>query len=145
RELALLYEAMGRNQDALRNLNAAHRLFRRLDARVDLVHVGGRMAELQGTYLGLVRKWGQSIESTDSYTYGHCERVARLAVAMARALRLDEGQETAVLLGAYLHDVGKVRLPYELLRKSGPLTREEVPVMQLHPVWGIELLAAVDF
>jgi len=79
---------MGRNEEALRLLNTAYRLFRRLDARVDLVHVGGKVAELEGSYLALVREWGQSIESSDNYTYGHCERVARNAVAMARALGL---------------------------------------------------------
>src|SRR3989449_5256468 len=45
RELALLYQAMGRNQEALSLLNAAHRLFGRLDARAHLVHVAGKMAE----------------------------------------------------------------------------------------------------
>ena len=145
RELALLHQAMGRNVEALRLLNAAYRLFRRLDARVDLVHVGGKMAELEGSYLALVREWGQSIESTDNYTYGHCERVAQHAVAMARALGLDEHAETTVLLGAYLHDVGKVRVPHEILKKPGSLTRAELEVLQLHPIWGLELLATVDF
>src|SRR6266568_4986037 len=145
RELALLYQGMGRNQDALRLLNTAYRLFRRLDARVDLVHVGGKVAELEGTYLALVRAWGQSIESSDSYTFGHCERVAQHAVAMARALGLAEEDETTVLLGAYLHDVGKVRVPHEILRKPGPLTHEERELVEMHPIWGIELLANVEF
>src|SRR5881296_1680882 len=145
RELALLYQAMGRNQEALGLLNAAHRLFRRLDARVDLIHVGGKVAELESTYLAMVRAWGQSIESSDGYTYGHCERVARNAVAMARVLGLDDQQETTLLLGAYLHDVGKVRVPHEILKKPGPLTREEREVVQMHPIWGIELLANVEF
>ncbi len=145
REMALLYQAMGRNEEALRLLNAAYRLFRRLDARVDLVHVGGKMAELAGTYLALVREWGQSIESADTYTYGHCERVARNAVAMARILGADEHAETTILLGAYLHDVGQVRVPHEILKKPGPLTRVELEVLQMHPIWGIELLANVDF
>src|SRR3989449_4149033 len=145
RELALLYQGMGRNQDALRLLNTAYRLFRRLDARVDLVHVGGKVAELEGTYLALVRAWGQSIESSDSYTFGHCERVAQHAVAMARALGLAEEDETTVLLGAYLHDVGKVRVPHEILRKPGPFTREERELVEMHPIWGIELLANVEF
>jgi putative nucleotidyltransferase with HDIG domain len=145
RELALLHQTMGRNEDALRLLNAAYRLFRRLDARVDLVHVGGKMAELEGSYLALVREWGQSIESTDNYTYGHCERVAKHAVAMARALGLDEHAETTILLGAYLHDLGKVRVPHEILRKRSALTRVELEVLQMHPIWGIELLATADF
>src|SRR5690349_2063923 len=145
RELALLHQAMGRNQEALTLLNAAHRLFGRLDARRDLVHVGGKMAELEATYLAVVREWGQSIESADPYTFGHCERVARHAVAVARALALDDHAQTTLRLGAYLHDLGKVRVPHEILSKPGPLTREEFEVVQMHPIWGIELLAGIEF
>ena len=145
RELALLYQAMGRNQEALRLLSAAHRLFRRLDARVDLVHVDGKVAALEGTYLAVVRAWGQSLESSDGFTFGHCERVARNAVAVARVLGLDATAERTILLGAYLHDVGMVRVPHEILHKPGPLSREERAVVERHTVWGIGVLADVDF
>src|SRR5256714_1615143 len=145
RELALLYQTMGRNQEALSLLNAAHRLFGRLDARAHLVHVAGKMAELEATYLAVVREWGQSLESADTYTFGHCERVAQLSVAVARALGLDADAQTTVRLGAYLHDLGKVRVPHEILSKPGPLTRDEFEVVQMHPIWGIELLAKVEF
>jgi len=144
-ELALLYQAMGRNQEALTLLNAAHRLFRRLDARVDLVYVGGKVSELETTYFAVVLEWGQSIESTDSYTFGHCERVAQHAMAVARVLGLDDTSQTTIRLGAYLHDLGKVRVPHEILNKPGPLTRDEFAVVQMHPIWGLELLAAVEF
>ncbi|HEV8303500.1 MAG TPA: tetratricopeptide repeat protein [Gemmatimonadales bacterium] len=145
REVAILYQAMGRNHDALVLLNEAHALFGRLDARGDLVYVDGKMAELEATYLALVSEWGQSIESNDTYTYGHCERVARQAVAVARALGLDEHAQTTIRLGAYLHDVGKVRVLHEVLNKPGPLTHDELEVMQMHPIWGVELLGTVEF
>jgi putative nucleotidyltransferase with HDIG domain len=145
RELAILYQALCRNQDALRLLNEAHGLFGRLDARGDLVYVDGKMAELEATYLAVVREWGQSIESSDTYTFGHCERVARHALEVALALGLEEEVQTAIQLGAYLHDVGKVRVPHEILNKPGPLTRDEYEVVQMHPIWGIELLAKVEF
>jgi putative nucleotidyltransferase with HDIG domain len=145
RELALLYQAVGRNQEALAMLNAAHRLFRRLDARRDLVHVGGKMAELERTYVAVVREWGQSIELNDSYTFGHCERVAQNAVAVARALGLNDQQQITIRLGAYLHDVGKVRIPPGILNKPGRLTPEEFALVQRHPIWGLELLATVEF
>ena len=145
RELAILYQAMGRNQEALKLLNAARRLFRRLDARVDLVYVEGKEAELETTYLAVVREWGQSIESADTYTFGHCERVARRAVGVAEAMGMDEHAQTTVRVGAYLHDVGKVRVPHEILNKPDKLTPDEFEVVQMHPVWGIELLAAVEF
>jgi putative nucleotidyltransferase with HDIG domain len=145
RELALLMQTMGRNQDALTLLNTAHRLFGRLEARIDLVNVGGKVAALERTYFEVVREWGQSIESADSYTFGHCERVAQRALSVARGLDLDETAQTTIRLGAYLHDLGKVRVPHEILNKPGPLTREEFEIVQMHPVWGLELLAAVEF
>ena len=145
RELAILYQGLARNQDALMLLNEAHALFSRLDARGDLVYVDGKMADLEATYLTLVSEWGQSIESSDTYTFGHCERVAHLAVAVAQALGMSDHDQTTIRLGAYLHDVGKVRVPHELLNKPGPLTRDEFEIVQMHPIRGIELLAAVEF
>lgn len=145
RELALLYQQMGRNQEALALLNASHQLFGRLEARRDLVNVGAKVLELEGTYLAVVREWGQSIESSDSYTYGHCSRVAETAVAVAGALGLGELEITTIRLGAYLHDLGKVKVPHEVLNKPGPLTPDEFEVVKMHPVWGIELLGDVEF
>jgi putative nucleotidyltransferase with HDIG domain len=145
RELARLLQSMGRNQEALQLLGAAHRLFGRLDARVDLVDVAAKVAELEDTYTAVVREWGQSIESSDSYTFGHCERVAGYGVAVARRMGLDAGGQTTVRMGAYLHDLGKVRVPHEILNKPGPLTPDEFDIIKQHPVWGLELLATVHF
>jgi putative nucleotidyltransferase with HDIG domain len=145
RELALLYQKMGRNREALTLLNEAHALFSRLNARAHVVSIAGRMAELEATYLAVVREWGRSIESTDTYTYGHCERVADHAVRVARALHLDQTAQTTIRLGAYLHDLGKVRLPAEVLAKPGPLSTEELAIIRTHPERGIELLAGIEF
>ena len=145
REMARLHQAAGRNQEALTLLNTAHGLFRRLDARVDAVDIARKMADLESAFFAVVREWGQSIESADRYTFGHCERVAEYAVAVGRALGLDVMQQTTLRLGAYLHDVGKVRVPHEILNKPGRLTAEEFEIMKLHPVHGVELLANVEF
>lgn len=145
RELGRLHQSVGRNQEALTLLNAAHELFVRLDARFDLVDLSRKMSELEGAFLAVVRDWGQSIESADHYTFGHCERVAEYAVAVAQALGLDPIQVTTVKLGAYLHDVGKVRVPHEVLNKPGRLTDDEFDLMKLHTIYGVELLAGVEF
>lgn len=144
-ELALLYQGLGRNQEALSLLNAAYHLFGKVEAHADLVNVGAKMAALEGTYLAVVRGWGQSIESTDTYTFGHCERVAQNAVALARELGLSEQDEKTILLGAYLHDVGKVRVPRTILHKAGPLTAAERLVVRQHTTWGVALLANIEF
>lgn len=145
RDLAITYQAMGRNQEALLLLNRSHSLFRRLDARRDLVNVAGKVEALEGTFLTLVREWGQSIESSDSYTFGHCSRVADNAVAVAEAMGLDALEVTTIRLGAYLHDLGKVKVPHEILNKPGPLTRDEFEIIQMHPVWGMEMLDGIEF
>jgi putative nucleotidyltransferase with HDIG domain len=145
RELALLYQSLGRNQEALGLLNHAHALFARLRAQIELVDVSGKQQELEAAFLLVVREWGQSIESSDHYTHGHCERVAEYAVAVAQALGFDPIQQTTVRLGAYLHDVGKVRVPHEVLNKPGRLTEEEFALMKLHPIHGVELLNGVEF
>jgi len=145
RELARLYRGMARNQEALTLLNSAYRLFHRLDAHLDLVDVEAKVSDLEGTYFAVVLDWGQSIESSDSYTFGHCERVAGYADKVALKLGLDDDTRTTIRLGAYLHDVGKVKVPHEILNKPGRLTEEEFAVIQQHPVWGVELLAAIEF
>jgi len=66
-------------------------------------------------------------------------------VAVAQALGLDETEITTIRLGAYLHDVGKVKVPHEILNKPGRLTNEEFDIIKMHPVWGMELLAQVEF
>jgi putative nucleotidyltransferase with HDIG domain len=144
RELALLCQSMGRNRDALALLSASYRLFGRLHARVDLGDVAAKVEELENTYFAVVRDWGQSIESADSYTHGHCERVATYALAVAGELGLDDVDRTTIRIGAYLHDLGKVKVPHEILNKAGPLTPDEFEILKLHPKWGLELLAGID-
>jgi putative nucleotidyltransferase with HDIG domain len=145
RELALLCQRMGRNQDALRLLSASHRLFSRLNARTDLVDVRAKVGHVERLYLDIVRDWGRSIESSDSYTFGHSERVATYAVMVGTALGLEAPELTTLRIGAYLHDVGKMLVPHEVLNKPGELTAEETSLMQRHPLYGLELLAAIDF
>jgi putative nucleotidyltransferase with HDIG domain len=145
RELAILYQALNRNHDALTLLNTAHRLFQRLGARADLQDVSKKVVSLEQLYLDVVAGWGRSIESADLYTHGHCERVADYASAVALRLGLDDATLTAVRVGAYLHDVGKVRVPHEILNKPGKLTPAERQVMEQHTLYGLELLASVEF
>jgi putative nucleotidyltransferase with HDIG domain len=145
RELAVLYQRLDRNHEALRLLNTSHRLFARWGARADAQDVRGKVVALERIYLDLVASWGRSIESADGYTYGHSERVAQYADAVSAALGWDDFDRTTVRLGAYLHDLGKVRVPHEIVNKPGPLTQEEREVMEMHPLYGLEMLGSVEF
>ena len=145
REQARLSWTLHEHRETLQALNRAHRLFSRLQARRDLADVAGQMAGLETMFLDIVASWGQSIESADHYTQGHCERVANYACALARAV----GVEREVLLwfrmGALLHDVGKIVVPPEILNKPGRLTPDERAVIERHPDAGVELIGDIEF
>lgn len=79
---------------------------------------------------------GLSVESRDPYTEGHCERLAQHAVALGSHLGLPQESLVALRRGGYLHDLGKIAVPDEILKKGADLTPEEWRIMKRHPVTG---------
>lgn len=79
---------------------------------------------------------GLSVESRDPYLDGHCERLAKNASNLGRHLGLDEESVVALRRGGYLHDLGKIAVPDEILKKGSNLTAEEWAVMKQHPLTG---------
>src|SRR6266700_2281867 len=73
---------------------------------------------------------GLSVESRDPYTEGHCERLAQNASNLGRHLRLHEEEIIALRRGGYLHDLGKIAVPDEILKKGANLTPDEWEVMK---------------
>ncbi len=145
REHAELHWLEQRGPETLKELSRAHRLFSQLRARRQLADVTRRLNALEASCLEIVRRWGESIESKDRYTSGHCERVADYASALAREAGFDEPTLFWFRAGALLHDVGKLIVPSEILNKSGRLTPDERALIERHPVAGEELLAGIEF
>jgi putative nucleotidyltransferase with HDIG domain len=145
RELALVLRAQDRNREALVALNRSHALFKNLQAQHDQADVTRRISTLEGDFLSLVRSWGESIEAKDRYTGGHCQRVADYACRIAEEAGIAEHDITWFRMGAFLHDVGKMEVPAEILNKPGRLTDEERLIMERHTVIGDEMLAPVEF
>jgi len=79
---------------------------------------------------------GLSVEARDPYTEGHCERLSRYASDLGRHLRLDEASLVALRRGGYLHDLGKIAVPDEILKKGTDLTPDEWIIMKQHPITG---------
>ena len=145
RERSDLLTRQGRFRETVQNLNRAHGLFADLRAQHDLRDIDRRSMRVEGTFLDVVRQWGESIESKDAYTQGHCVRVADLGCAIARRLGWDDRRLFWFRVGALLHDVGKIDVPAEILNKPGRLTSEEWALMRAHPEAGVELLRGIDF
>lgn len=94
-----------------------------------------------------------ALDLRDAETLGHSQRVARYAMRMARALNSTHGRRREdgrpvlndtdmrdLAIGALLHDIGKIQVPDEILRKPGPLTYDEWQVMRNHPIIGAHLV-----
>lgn len=144
RELGQLYAGLDRNREALEALSRARRMFEKVQARRDAADVGRRSAELEAIFLAVVRRWGDSIESKDPYTAGHCERVAQYAVRLARELGFSAEDLKWFWVGALLHDVGKIVVPREVLNKPGALDARELELMRGHAAKGAEIVDGLD-
>lgn len=105
---------------------------------------GERYQEMKDLLVGLTRSLASAVDAKDTYTYGHSERVARIAVEIGRELHLVDDELSDLYLAGLLHDVGKIGIRDEVLCKHGPLTPEETQHMQQHPEIGHAILKDLD-
>lgn len=94
---------------------------------------------------GIIISMGTLMSKRDNYTASHQLRVARLAVAIARELGLEETRIEGLKLAAEVHDIGKIGIPAEILTKPGELTELELMIIQTHPRSGFEILQNIEF
>jgi putative two-component system response regulator len=104
-----------------------------------------RTRELRENLLDFVTAIGATIEVRDPYTAGHQRRVAHLATAIARELHLTEDQIIGLRLAGVVHDIGKIKVPAEILSKPGRLDALEFDLIKRHPVTGHEILKSINF
>lgn len=101
--------------------------------------------QLEHTFMQTVGLANTLSEMRDPYTVGHERRVAEIAVAIGRELGLDGNQLEGLRVGGYLHDVGKMVIPAEILAKPGRLTPVEYELIKAHPRAGFDVLKEVEF
>ena len=103
------------------------------------------VTQLQTTYVSTLRSLISIIEAKDPYTKGHTERVASYAMAIANRMGFDEETLRTILFGSLLHDIGKMGVLDEIIRKPGPLSEEEWELMRAHPVVGAQIVEKMEF
>jgi HD-GYP domain-containing protein (c-di-GMP phosphodiesterase class II) len=104
-------------------------------------HASARYQDLKELMVGLARSLTAAIDAKDSYTFGHSERVARIAVELARTMGMDGDAQSDLYLAGLLHDVGKIGVPDAILRKPGRLTDEEFDLVKQHVTIGHTILS----
>jgi len=115
------------------------------DAKVAEEQILRYVKQLENTFIQTVSLATTLSEMRDAYTAGHERRVADISVAIGRELGLDESQLEGLHIGACLHDVGKITVPFEILSKPTRLTPAEYSLIKQHPQAGYDVLKAVDF
>ena len=102
-------------------------------------------AELILAYDTTIEGWARALELRDEETEGHTQRVTETTVEVAQNLGVKPEELVHVRRGALLHDIGKMAVPDTILMKDGPLTPEELAVMQEHPAHAFKMLSPIAY
>jgi putative nucleotidyltransferase with HDIG domain len=100
---------------------------------------------LEGAYRSTLKALTAALETRDSETHGHSERVVSYSLRLGREYGLNSEQMKALEFGSLLHDIGKIGVPDSILRKPAKLTEEEWVRMREHPVHGQQILRGIEF
>ena len=114
-----------------------------VQARTELLHQA--MQDLEHSYDVTLEALGDALDLKDSETEGHSKRVTAYTIALARAMGLPPSEIKVIARGAFLHDIGKMAIPDEILRKPGKLTPEEQEIMREHCARGYHMLRKIPF
>jgi HD-GYP domain-containing protein (c-di-GMP phosphodiesterase class II) len=101
--------------------------------------------ELSVAYDTTLEGWGRALELRDKETHGHTRRVTDLTLQLARRLGIRESELAYVRRGVLLHDIGKMGVPDQILKKTGPLDEDEWHEMRKHPKYAYDLLYPITY
>jgi putative nucleotidyltransferase with HDIG domain len=125
------------------NQNYQQSLEQMVRARTEMLRHA--MEDLEHSYDVTLEALGDALDLKDSETEGHSKRVTAYTIALARAMGIAPAEIKVIARGAFLHDVGKMAIPDEILRKPGALTKEEQAVMREHCTRGYNMLRKIPF
>jgi putative nucleotidyltransferase with HDIG domain len=99
--------------------------------------------DVRSMFLNIIVSMAGAVDAKDAYTHGHSLRVARVALLVAQQRGMPREEMEPLLLSAVLHDVGKIAIPDEILKKPTKLNREEFEIMKGHTTAGAKMLAHI--
>jgi putative nucleotidyltransferase with HDIG domain len=102
-------------------------------------------ADLLEAYDTSLEGWSKALSLRDHDTDEHSQRVVQLTLKMASLLGFSKQEMENIRRGALLHDIGKVGVPDEILRKSEPLSESEWEIMKKHPLFAVDMLQPISF
>jgi putative nucleotidyltransferase with HDIG domain/PAS domain S-box-containing protein len=103
------------------------------------------LEKIRKTLEGTINVLASAVEMRDPYTAGHQRRVAQLACAIAKEMRMPDEQVEAIRLAALIHDIGKIAVPSEILSKPSVLGEMEMTLIRSHPQVSYDILKRIEF
>jgi putative nucleotidyltransferase with HDIG domain len=141
--LATVERAIEHRATLLENHSYQQELEQAVQARTDLLHQA--MEELEHSYDVTLEALGDALDLRDSETEGHSKRVTAYTIMLARAMGISQAKIKVIARGAFLHDIGKMAIPDEILRKPRSLSTSEMKVMRDHCSLGYHILRKIPF
>ncbi|MBD3257017.1 tetratricopeptide repeat protein [candidate division GN15 bacterium] len=140
-----LMKRLGRHFDALNDLESSYHIYTTLKADSKREQTEANIDSIEGLYLEIFESMANEVDRKDKYTKGHSDRVASLSLLLAKELGLRSNLVKTVVAGALLHDIGKLRIDDEILKKPGRLTDDEFAEIKKHAEYGVEVIRDKEF
>jgi len=142
-----LYLAVRRSLEhrrlVLENRNHQRNLEKLVEERT--AQLSGALEQLKQSYDDTLEALGGALDLKDAETEGHCKRVTAFTIAIAKSMNVDPELLPQIARAAFLHDIGKMAIPDQILRKPGPLTPEEREIMRTHCEIGYNMVIRIPF
>ncbi len=103
------------------------------------------LSNLEKSYDITLEALGDALDLKDAETEGHSRRVTAFTIAIARKMGLPKEEINVIARGAFLHDIGKMAIPDDILRKPGKLTDDEMAIMREHCYRGYKIISRIPF
>ena len=124
-------------------------LFRQISHSESCIHCQvfkeNQAGDIISAYDHTLEGWAKILEMRDKTTESHSRRVADLTLQLGRQFGIPESELTHIRRGVLLHDIGKMAIPDQILKKTGPLNDEEWDEMRRHPQYAYDLICPISY
>lgn len=111
--------------------------------RVQNAELIKKQETIEEMFVQTVTALSEAVDAKDRYTSGHSKRVAEYARMLAKRMGMSEEEQEEIYRAGLLHDIGKIRIPVEIINKAGKLTDEEYNIIKIHPVTSYNILRGI--
>ena len=116
-------------------------LKRKVDEQTE--EIRSHQKKMEDLFVQTITALSEAVDAKDRYTSGHSKRVARYSSMIAQRLGKTQQEQEAIYRAGLLHDMGKIRVPAEIINKPGKLTEEEYNIIKIHPATGYHILRGI--